>query len=156
MKSRSRGTRQSPGSKATSGSRASLRIRLIVILIFCGFALFACTQNGSEPRYAKIKGNQAFEATIFRQNCAICHGPEANGKFIDGRQVPSLRIGDASKKSLEEIYEQIAHGKLPMPSFEGQLTETQMRDMARFIYVELQGRKLNDPAEAEKKEKPQE
>ena len=87
-----------------------------------------------------IAESDSYEATLFRQNCAICHGQEALGKEVDGKLVPSLRFGDAAKRSDEEIYQQIVNGKLPMPSFKGQLTESEIRKLVVFIRKDLQGR----------------
>jgi len=42
---------------------------------------------------------------MFRANCAICHGPEGNGKTLeDGRVVPSLRTGEFRFKTEDELY----------------------------------------------------
>jgi len=114
-------------------------VKLIVILIWVSMLLVACT-NKPRNRMYKITQSDEYEATIFRQNCAICHGPEALGKTIDGKPVPSLRIGEPAKKSEEEIYRQIADGKLPMPSFRNQLTEDEIRRMAKFVKEKIQGR----------------
>lgn len=87
-----------------------------------------------------IASSKSYEASLFRQNCAICHGVEGNGKEINGKLIPSLRVGDAAKKSEQEIYEQIANGKLPMPSFKNQLSEEDIRKMVKFVKRDLQGR----------------
>ena len=138
--------KNSPGSVIGLGSILKITslpfVKLTVIFIFAVFSVFACTANESGGTYVQIKGNKSFEATVFRQNCAICHGSEADGKVVDGKEVPSLRFGPAQEKSLEEIYDQIANGKLPMPAFKDQLSERIMRNMAVFIYRDLQGRKL--------------
>jgi mono/diheme cytochrome c family protein len=112
------------------------------VIAVCSILVFsACGKNDSGPQGIKIKKSGRYEATIFRQNCAICHGPEAFGKTIDGKVIPSLRFGEPAKRSEEEIYLQIANGKLPMPPFRGVLTESEMRKMAKFIKEDVQGRK---------------
>ncbi len=87
-----------------------------------------------------IAESKSYEASSFRQNCAICHGQEANGKEIDGKLIPSLRYGNAATKSEDEIYQQIKEGKLPMPAFKNQLSEKEIRQMVRFIQHDLQGK----------------
>ncbi|MCB1024107.1 MAG: cytochrome c [Acidobacteria bacterium] len=115
-------------------------LKVFVIVCFVGIALFSCT-SGTETRTGIIlEDSKSYEASLFRQNCAVCHGREASGKMVNGVQVPSLRVGDAATKSEEEIYQQIAHGKLPMPGFQNQLTEKEMRMMVKFIMNDLQGR----------------
>ena len=120
--------------------RTDIGLRITAIIVFALFAFIACGTNGRGRDGIVIADSKAYEASIYRANCAICHGKEAFGKTVDGKPVPSLRFGDAAKKSEEEIYQQIAHGKLPMPSFKNQLTEGEMRKMARFVLRDLQGR----------------
>ncbi len=120
---------------------SKMHLKLMAITVFCLFGLLACESGAAEKRGIVIAKSDAYEATIYKQNCAICHGPEAYGKTIQGQPVPALRFGDAAKKSEDQIYQQISHGKLPMPSFKNQLTESERRKMARFIVRDLQGRK---------------
>ena len=112
---------------------------LIYLAIVCG--VWACSSGGKAKRHEfVIAESRSYEASLFRQNCAICHGQEANGKEMDGRLIPSLRYGAAATKSEEEIYLQIKEGKLPMPSFKNQLTEEEIRRMVLFIRRDLQGK----------------
>lgn len=115
-------------------------LKTFVLGIFIAFAVLACTKQEPGRSGIVIADSSSYEASLYRQNCAICHGAEAYGKMVDGTMVPSLRFGDAAKKSEDEIYQQIAHGKLPMPSFQNQLTEREMRQMVKFIVKDLQGR----------------
>lgn len=117
-----------------------LRFKLAVFSVFAVFAAFAC--SGGEPKRKEfvIAESKSYEASLFRQNCAICHGQEANGKEMDGKLIPSLRYGEAAKKTEAEIYDQIAHGKLPMPAFRNQLSEKEIRGLVRFIRSDLQGK----------------
>ena len=126
-------------------AKVVLRLKFLVVLIFIVFTVLACLQTKSKRNEFNIADSKSYEASIFRQNCAICHGQEANGKEMDGRLIPSLRYGVAAQKSEEEIYLQIKDGKLPMPSFKNQLSEEEIRRMVRFIRRDLQGK--NDEAE---------
>lgn len=117
-----------------------MRIKLAVLCIFAAFFVAACVQNASQRNGIVIAESKSYEASLFRQNCAICHGAEANGKEMDGRLIPSLRFGDATKKSEEEIYLQIRDGKLPMPAFKNQLSEKEIRQMTDFVLYDLQAR----------------
>ncbi len=115
-------------------------LKIIVILIFTFFGVFACSSGKARRNEFNIAESKSYEASLFRQNCAICHGQEGNGKEIDGKLIPSLRYGAAAKKSEEEIYQQIKEGKLPMPAFKNQLTEDEIRKMAQFVRRDLQGK----------------
>ena len=114
-------------------------MKITVILSFIAAAI-ACDQAPAPRKSFVIANSKSYEASLFRQNCAICHGQEADGKQMDGRIIPSLRYGDAANKTEQEIYDQIAHGKLPMPAFKNQLTEDEIRRMVKFIRRDLQGK----------------
>jgi cytochrome c553 len=115
-----------------------LFITCFLLLVTCYFS--ACSEKSYKREFV-IERSKTYEASLFRQNCAICHGREANGKqMTDGKQVPSLRYGDAAKKSEAEIYEQIKNGKLPMPAFKNQLSDDEIQKMVKFVMRDLQGR----------------
>ncbi len=114
-------------------------LKVTIVLSFIAFAV-ACQPTKTKRAEYVIADSKSYEASIFRQNCAICHGTEANGKEIDGKIIPSLRYGEAEKKSEQEIYLQIKEGKLPMPSFKNQLSDEEIRRMVRFVRHDLQGK----------------
>jgi cytochrome c5 len=114
-------------------------LKISVILSFIAAAI-ACNQAAAPRKSFVIANSKSYEASLFRQNCAICHGQEADGKEIDGKIIPSLRYGEAAKKSEAEIYDQIANGKLPMPAFKNQLTDDEIKRMVKFIRRDLQGK----------------
>jgi cytochrome c553 len=117
-----------------------LKFKFLIVFIFVSFFLLSCAEKTYKREFV-IAESKSYEASIFRQNCAICHGQEANGKELaDGRLVPSLRYGEAAKKTEAEIYDQIKNGKLPMPSFKNQLTDEEIQKMVKFVMRDLQGR----------------
>lgn len=115
-------------------------LKIITIIAFTIIFIAACQRTESRRSGIVLAQSKSYEASLYRQNCAICHGQEANGKQIGNQLVPSLRFGDIEKKSEEEIYRQIAFGKLPMPAFKNQLTEEEIRKLVRFIKKDLQGK----------------
>jgi cytochrome c553 len=123
---------------ALANSNFVLKVKIFVLITFVLTA--ACVSTSSKRGGIVIANSKSYEVSLYRQNCAICHGAEANGKEIDGKLVPSLRFGDIEKKSEREIYEQIAYGKLPMPAFKNQLSEEDIQRMVRFIRKDLQGK----------------
>lgn len=116
------------------------RLKLFAVFVFIAFSVLACVQTKSKRSGVVIAESKSYEASLYRQNCAVCHGAEAYGKEVDGKLVPSLRNGDIENKSEQEIYEQIAHGKLPMPAFKNQLSEDEIQKMVKFIRKDLQGK----------------
>lgn len=110
-------------------------------LLFTFYFFTACAEEPKIKRQFVIAESKSYEASLFRQNCAICHGQEANGKQLpEGKPIPSLRYGDAATKTEAEIYEQIKNGKFPMPGFKNQLTEDEINKMVKFVIRDLQGR----------------
>jgi cytochrome c5 len=119
---------------------ATTRAKVILVFLVLGFGIVACVNSESRQSGIVIAESKSYEASIFRQNCAICHGNEANGKEVEGKIIPSLRYGDAVTKSKKEIYDQIKYGKLPMPAFGNQLTEEEIQKMVNFVRHDLQGK----------------
>ena len=115
-------------------------LKISIVLSFIAAAAIACNQAAAPRKSFVIANSKSYEASLFRQNCAICHGQEADGKEIDGKIIPPLRYGEAAKKTEAEIYDQIANGKLPMPAFKNQLTDDEIKRMVKFIRRDLQGK----------------
>ena len=113
---------------------------MLTVIIFAVFGIAACVTDNSNYSSFVIADSKAYEASLFRQNCAVCHGAEANGKDSNGTLIPSLRFGEAATLSEQQIYTQIHDGKLPMPAFKNQLTDDEIKRMVIFIRRDLQGR----------------
>ncbi len=116
-------------------------IKFVVLALFISFSITACFE-------AKPKGSQNFviadskkyNASLFRQDCAICHGPEGHGKTLDdGTKVPSLREGEFKMTTEALIHKQITEGGNGMPPFRGQLTDNELQIMTDFVYKDLRG-----------------
>ena len=112
------------------------RVKLAVIIIIAIFGICACFNSGSK-RYV-IADSKTYEASLFRQHCAICHGPEGEGKTLDdGTKVPSLREGEFKFKTEAEIYKQISAGGNGMTPFRDQLTEREMKLLTGIVHDNL-------------------
>ena len=112
-------------------------LQKLAIILFVGSATFAACGT-SKPQQFSIQNSKTYEASIFRQNCAICHGPEGDGKTLDdGKMVPSLRQGEFKFKTEGEIYKQISEGGNGMNPFRGQLTERELKLMVDFVHNDL-------------------
>jgi len=112
------------------------RLKLLIILAF-GIC-FAVSCLDSKPQRYSITDSKSYDASLFRQNCAICHGPEGEGKTLeDGKQIPNLRQPPFKYNTDEQIYNHIAEGGNGMTPFRGQLTEREINLMVRFVQDEL-------------------
>ena len=111
-------------------------LKLLAVIVMALIAFTSCF-NSKPSRYV-IADSKAYEASMFRQNCAICHGPEGEGKTLDdGKVVPNMRAGELKFHTEAEIYKQIAEGGNGMNPFRGQLTERELNMMAKFVHDEL-------------------
>ncbi len=120
-----------------------LRLKILIVFSFLlsGLIVGCQTRKSVESRTGVvIADSDSYEASLFRSNCAICHGAEGTGKEVNGRIVPSLRVGHPTTLPKEEIYRQIKFGKMPMPPFKDQLSEKEIRGLADFIYNDIQAR----------------
>jgi mono/diheme cytochrome c family protein len=112
------------------------RVKVFAIAVVALIGL-SCLAGAGKGRYV-ISESKAYEASLFRQNCAICHGPEAEGKTLqDGRRIPNLREGEFKYKTDAEIYRHIAEGGNGMVPFRGHLTEREINMMVRFVQDQL-------------------
>ena len=77
--------------------------------------------------------------TVYEQHCLRCHGI---GGWGDGPEAGSLKVAPANfhrfgsyLKSDEELQRAIEHGLIfsPMHSWQGRLTETEIRDVIEYI-----------------------
>jgi len=115
-----------------------LRIKLSVVALFAVFVLLACA--GEDRKTFVIAESKKYEVSIYRQHCALCHGPEGEGKTLtDGKIVPSLRTGDFKFKTLDQIYKQISNGGNGMLPFNRILSEREIQLMTDFVYKDLRG-----------------
>jgi len=113
-------------------------IKLLVVVLFAVFAFAACLTG--KRNTVVIAENKSYEASLFRQNCAICHGPEGNGRMLDnGTKVPSLREGEFKAVTEAAIENQIANGGNGMLPFRNTLTKREIDMMTEFVYHDLRG-----------------
>ncbi len=88
-----------------------------------------------------IAESKSYESSMFRQNCAICHGAEAEGRTLDnGTQVPSLRSGEHKFNTEAEIRQQITNGGNGMTPFGKILSDRELQLMTQFVYKDLRGK----------------
>lgn len=112
------------------------RTKLAIISISVSLMFIACSNQ--KPKRYIIADSKTYEASLFRQNCAICHGPEAQGKTLgDGRIIPNIRDGEHKYKSADEIYNHIANGGNGMVPFRDMLTKREIDLLVKFVLNDL-------------------
>ncbi len=114
--------------------RASAKARgfLALGMAFLLFAFAACTgsQEGGQPDAER-------GATIYSENCQVCHGDATTGN----RAIPNAPTHGpqghtwhhADGQLVQIIFGQLDFPGKTMPSFEGKLTEGEVRDVLGYI-----------------------
>ena len=100
-----------------------MKSKKVAVVLYLAFVVAAVSCVTSKPSRFLIAESKSYEASLFRQNCSICHGPEAEGKTLsDGKVIPNIRDGEHKYKTDEERYRHISEGGNGMIAFKYQLT----------------------------------
>ena len=94
------------------------------------------TEERTTPRRSgRRAGNAVAGEQIYASaGCGGCHALEAAGS--SGNVGPDL---DEAKPDAALVVERVTKGKPPMPSFEGQLDEQEIQDVAAFVVESTKG-----------------
>ena len=89
----------------------------------------ATTQQAAPPPPTTSGGSaEAGKAVFLSAGCTGCHTLAAAG--ATGTVGPNL---DERKPSFDRVVDRVTNGKGAMPSFKGQLTDQQIKDVAAFV-----------------------
>ncbi len=119
-----------------------IRVRLLVLSIASTLSAIGCGQ-GRLPEGDAHGGDLAAGRRIFESKCARCHSSKGDGKTVVAGRFPYANLIDGvwrSDGSAEAIEKQIRQGHDPMPSFQGKLTDEQIRQTVVYVR-ELTGAK---------------
>jgi mono/diheme cytochrome c family protein len=130
---------RSETARASSGLAKTLALTLALSCL--SLAAGCATQENTK---AQAQDDSNFARGLFRRNCAVCHGPDGEGKQIGTLSVPSLRAGRAATDPDERLFRQIHDGGNGMPPFKFTLTDEQIGDLLRFVRGDLQGRAASE------------
>ena len=107
------------------------------------------TSNASQPAASPLPSATIDELAsgrkVYSVSCQNCHGETGKGgpTEIEGKKINPDDLTSAKIKGFsdEKILGYIKNGVEDegMPAFEGRLSEAEMRDVVKFIRIELQG-----------------
>lgn len=108
---------------------------------FMGFKVFfvmaACSLSLVSAAQKDVK-------LFFQRTCAACHGLDGSARGLNGQKLPGRVLSDArwqgSKKDAD-LVNSILKGKGGMPSFQSQLSETEVETLVAEIIRPLAARK---------------
>jgi cytochrome c553 len=96
------------------------------ILIFSGLIIISYLLSSGTDFYTIFSDNlSSAGASLYRDNCAKCHGAEGEG-------VASYPVIRNSKRTNQEIKQLIVHGSGEMPAF-AKFTETELDQLVDYI-----------------------
>jgi mono/diheme cytochrome c family protein len=89
------------------------------------------------PIKVTTKGLQA-AAKLFEQDCVICHGKAGAGNGPAAKSLPREPANFTDTKMMKkatdgELFWKMSTGRAPMPSWQGQLSETQRWQLVNYL-----------------------
>lgn len=73
-------------------------------------------------------------AATFKAKCAMCHGADGKGSAMGTKMgVHDWTSADVQKLTDAQLTDVISKGKGKMPSYDGKLKDTEIRDLVAFI-----------------------
>lgn len=78
---------------------------------------------------------QSAGADTYKSKCAMCHGPDGTAATPMGKmmKIPSFKDPDVVKQTDAALIAVTKDGKGKMPSYNGKLTDEQIKDVVAFI-----------------------
>lgn len=96
----------------------SLRLGLVIVLALGVITICSSSAAAQDA------------AATYKAKCAMCHGPDGKGGKMGTRDFASPGVKAESDAQLTEI---ITKGKGKMPSYEGKLKDTEIKDLVAHI-----------------------
>jgi len=74
-------------------------------------------------------------AAMYKSKCQVCHGPDGKGDTAIGKKlgVKGFHSPEVAKMSDAELITIAKKGKAKMPSFDGKLTDDQIKELVLYI-----------------------
>ena len=98
--------------------------------MFCGVLFAGLLCLAGMPLRAQDTGE-----ALFKSKCAMCHGPDGDGKTKMGEmlKVVDLRSPEVQKQTDAELAQAITKGKNKMPAYEGKLAKDQITKLVAYV-----------------------
>jgi mono/diheme cytochrome c family protein len=95
--------------------------RVVVLLLVLAFPLVAAYGDDG--------------ATIYKNKCVLCHGPDGKGDTVMGKKIGAKTLGapDIQKQTDAQLIEAITKGRGKMPAFGKQLDAGQLASVVKYI-----------------------
>lgn len=99
-----------------------LRVRIVAATAL--LALAAVTASSAQDA-----------ATLYKGKCQVCHGADGKGDTAMGKklEIKDFHAADVAKLSDAELFDITKKGKNKMPAYDGRLTDSQIKDLVKYI-----------------------
>lgn len=100
----------------------SVRMGLVTLLACAMMAIFTSSVAAQDA------------GATFKAKCALCHGADGKGSAMGTKMgVHDWSSADVQKMTDAQLTEVITKGKGKMPSYDGKLKDTEIKDLVAFI-----------------------
>jgi len=102
--------------------KTSIIATIVIILAVPVFAQSSKVRNGTG-------------ATIFQEQCIVCHGPDGRAQNERGTKVGAadLTSDTVQEQSDSQLWKIVHEGQRKMPAFEGKLTDEEINAVIGYI-----------------------
>jgi mono/diheme cytochrome c family protein len=116
------------------------RIVQLAMIVLVGFFVFAWAGGSravsSARRSADPFGAASDASSVFKDNCAKCHGKDGRAKGFKAKLAGVRNLTDAKWQESatdERIYNSITNGRNRMPAFGKKLTDAEIESLVSFV-----------------------
>ncbi len=100
----------------------------------CSLAVVAPMALSSIGRAQTAPDSPSGGVSLFKNNCAICHGDNGAGSALGARlHTPDLRSAEIHKKAPAELAHSISAGKNNMPAFADKLSGDEIQKLVEYV-----------------------
>jgi cytochrome c6 len=101
-----------------------LSFRMVLVALMASGLIAVCTSSAVAQD----------AAATYKAKCAMCHGPDGKGSAMGTKMgVHDFTSADVQKETDTQLTETITKGKGKMPSYDGKLKDTDIKDLVAYI-----------------------
>lgn len=108
-------------------------LKVMAVVGFAAGGVFVFSASNTQTIAAASSIESAGSSrSLYRANCASCHGNDGHSQTPKGRKLEADDIS-GSGDSVEKISRVISNGKGEMPGFKRKLTAAQIKSIANYV-----------------------
>jgi mono/diheme cytochrome c family protein len=110
--------------KSSQVQEEHMKLFAIRIVALAAIGAFAATASYAQDA-----------AAIYKSKCQACHGADGAGDTTMGKKLGArdFHSPEVAKMTDTELFDITKKGKAKMPGYEGKLTDSQIKDLVKYI-----------------------